>query len=124
VSFDPSCLIEALKDWANEIAKRYDSPVYLVGSALTKSNPRDVDVAVILKDSDFFKRFGCNWVEAVEKVGTRWVKWNDEMIQIFHEFNIPDINLDFKVESVSWSELLENHGLKLRIDDATTNSVT
>jgi hypothetical protein len=110
-------LAKALRRWANEIAKRYDSPVYLVGSALTKPNPRDVDVIVILSDEAFFKRYGCNWFEAVEKTGTNWVKWNDEMIEVFHAFTIPSILLDFKVESISWSDILHPTKPAIRIDE-------
>jgi hypothetical protein len=40
------------------MAARYNAPVYLVGSALAKANPRDIDVRVTLSEEHFTARFG------------------------------------------------------------------
>jgi hypothetical protein len=40
------------------VAREEKASVYLVGSALTKSRPRDVDVAVIIPTATFEERFG------------------------------------------------------------------
>lgn len=46
-----------LRRWANGLRAFYGAPVYLVGSALRKRKPRDVDVRLRLSDADFFKRY-------------------------------------------------------------------
>ena len=48
-----------LRREANQIAMLYGGcPVYLVGGALTDSNPRDLDVVVILPDELFVATYG------------------------------------------------------------------
>lgn len=48
----------ALRAWAQRVADAEVAPVYLVGSALTKSRPRDLDVSIILSHDRFVARFG------------------------------------------------------------------
>jgi hypothetical protein len=48
----------ALLNWAHDMRERYHAPVYLVGSALRKRDPRDVDIRIRLTDKDFGVRYG------------------------------------------------------------------
>lgn len=47
-----------LRAWAQRVADHEQAPVYLVGSALTKSHPRDLDVSIIVPHDRFVARFG------------------------------------------------------------------
>ena len=47
-----------LRAWAQEVADQEQAPVYLVGSALTKTRPRDIDVSIILPHDRFVAQFG------------------------------------------------------------------
>lgn len=47
-----------LRRWAQRVADHEGAPVYLVGSALTKRRPRDVDVSIILPHDAFVAKFG------------------------------------------------------------------
>jgi hypothetical protein len=57
-----------LHGWANQIAARFNQPVYLVGSALVEEKPRDTDVVVILTDEEFLARYGMSGL-ATQKIG-------------------------------------------------------
>lgn len=47
-----------LRRWAQRVADHEQAPVYLVGSALTKRRPRDLDVSIILPYERFVAKFG------------------------------------------------------------------
>jgi hypothetical protein len=47
-----------LREWAQRVADHENAPVYLVGSALKKSHPRDLDVSIILPTDRFVAQFG------------------------------------------------------------------
>lgn len=47
-----------LRRWAQRVAREHGVSVYLVGSALTKARPRDVDVAVVWPVDEFVRLFG------------------------------------------------------------------
>lgn len=47
-----------LRRFGAYMAARFHAPVYLVGSALTKANPRDIDVRVVLSEDHFKARYG------------------------------------------------------------------
>lgn len=48
-----------LRIHANHLAARYyGCPVYLVGSALAESDPRDVDVVIVMPDDLFVRVYG------------------------------------------------------------------
>ena len=51
-------LFLALRAWAQGVAAQEQAHVYLVGSALYKSPPRDVDISVVLPRAEFERRFG------------------------------------------------------------------
>jgi hypothetical protein len=47
-----------LRRFAQYMAARFNAPVYLVGSALRKANPRDIDVRIVLSEKHFKARYG------------------------------------------------------------------
>lgn len=47
-----------LRRWAQRVADAEQAPVYLVGSALAKRRPRDLDVSIILPHDRFVAQFG------------------------------------------------------------------
>ena len=47
-----------LRGWAQRVAEAEHAPVYLVGSALSQTVPRDVDVSIVLSRAEFEQRFG------------------------------------------------------------------
>ena len=47
-----------LRAWAQRVADHERAPVYLVGSTLTKTRPRDVDVSIIVPHARFVAQFG------------------------------------------------------------------
>jgi hypothetical protein len=47
-----------LREWAQRVALDHGVGVYLVGSVLTKTLPRDVDVAVVWPEAEFVRLFG------------------------------------------------------------------
>ncbi len=47
-----------LRRWAQRVADAEGAPVYLVGSALTKRRPRDLDVSIIVPHDRFVAQFG------------------------------------------------------------------
>lgn len=51
-------MLRKLRAWAQKTADAFGYPVYLVGSVLSKSCPRDVDVAIIIPVAEFERRFG------------------------------------------------------------------
>ena len=48
----------ALRSWAKDVAAKYGAQVYLVGSALDKTEPRDIDLAIVLPLAEFETRYG------------------------------------------------------------------
>ena len=47
-----------VREWAQEVAIKEGYPVYLVGSTLWKTWPRDLDVSMLMPLSDFEARYG------------------------------------------------------------------
>lgn len=45
---------------AQRTADRFGYPIYLVGSVTYKEVPRDIDISVIMPESDFIEMFGDN----------------------------------------------------------------
>ncbi len=44
--------------WARHMAARYNGRVYLTGSVLRNPAPRDVDVRIVVQDTEFAARYG------------------------------------------------------------------
>lgn len=45
-------------DWADRFAARYGGPVYLVGSALERVWVSDLDIRIVLDESDLYRLYG------------------------------------------------------------------
>ena len=78
---------------------RYGYPIYLVGSALEKPNPRDTDLRIVIPDVEFFDRFG-----------PRDDRWYDEMAKQNRQINkgIGRLNVDFQIQSESQAHKYQN----------------
>ncbi len=114
-------LARLLSSFANQTAARFNSPVYLVGSALHSAISRDVDIVVILTDIQWKQRYGIglfehenqnefpsialvNYWKDIAKI-SKWVSDNYE------------INIDFKIqnESLVRAREFDKHD-RLRLD--------
>lgn len=47
-----------IREFAQELANKEGYPVYLVGSVLYKSHPRDIDISIIMPVDKYEERFG------------------------------------------------------------------
>jgi hypothetical protein len=96
-----------LHGWANQIAARFNRPVYLVGSALREAKPRDTDVVVILPDEEFRARYGLSGLEtqmlgdAVENTARFWADVAKLSAWCNQHHGNGSLNVDFKVQDES-----------------------
>lgn len=68
------CAWVKLRRFGAYMAARFNAPVYLVGSALRKSHPRDIDVRVVLTEEHFKARYGIDsdgWLQ--EGPSQKWI---------------------------------------------------
>lgn len=121
-------LAPLLHGWACQIAARFNSPVWLVGSALREVRPRDVDVIVTLPDEQFFRRYGLSGL-GTQMIGDarddgRHTRYWQDMAKLtgwadFHHGN-HSLNLDFKVQDESQvSARRYDPSLRVRLDTLT-----
>lgn len=85
-----------LHQWAYAVKQVFGGSVYLVGSALTEKNTRDVDVVCILDDEEFQRVFGSD-------DGSEW-NWRWAGICIaFSEWGRSQtgLNIDFKYQALT-----------------------
>jgi hypothetical protein len=92
--------------WANYMRGYYGFPIYLVGSALNKTMPRDIDVCCIIPDDLFCKRYHIDNIEqhVSKKISGIWNnshwRWSDDIIKkTYHGWDFTHMNIDFKVIS-------------------------
>jgi hypothetical protein len=93
-----------LHRWANGIYGLYGVPVYLVGSALSDSNPdpRDWDVRITLPDKEFAVRFGDPQAWVTEGATGIWTRvrwhWADECVKRAKSgWYACRLNIDFQI---------------------------
>ena len=107
-----------LSKWACQIAGRFNSPVYLVGSALYKEYPRDVDVVVILSNQDFVNRYGfsCDKTQDIkDDPDESYLRyWNDVAKLTGWASGYHNLNLDFKIQDRAEAERFL--GDRIRLD--------
>ena len=94
------------QDWTHQIARRYNAPVYLVGSAIRRSDPRDIDIRVILSDEAFEARYGSvqDWMAQGEsgQWGEIRQRWAEECETITEQARRQlGIEIDFRIEPQS-----------------------
>lgn len=90
------CAWVKMRRFAAYMAARFNAPVYLVGSALHKANPRDIDIRVVISDEHFKARYGID--------SNGWLRdgppqpWIDEMGKFCEqETTLQRLPVDFQV---------------------------
>lgn len=108
-------IADKMKVWARDTVMRFGRPVYLVGSALEESHPRDIDVRVVLSDEEFDARWGNpkDW----HVRGEGWRQYAFDMGKLCKQGSRRlMLNLDFQVQRFSSTK--EYAGKRcLRLDD-------
>lgn len=61
-----------IREWAQEVANLEGYPIYMVGSALWKTYPRDIDISMIIPVADFEERYG--EIPTAETSETEWLR--------------------------------------------------
>ena len=114
----------SLRPWARQMAARFGYPVFLVGSSLEVPSPRDVDVRVILPDSDFESRYGIHWATWTSALwyGTESAAqmrdYASDMASVSREAARElRLNIDFGVHPASIVKMLWPEHKRLRLDD-------
>lgn len=93
---------KALETWSKRLKRRFGTQIYLVGSALHKSDPRDYDVRVLLSKSRFAALYGDEdqWIEEGRSghwSGMRW-RWSADCVKYARSAALAtDLNVDFQV---------------------------
>ena len=93
-----------LRNAAKIAANNIGYPVYLVGSSLSKSLPRDIDISVIIPLKDYEKLFG-KIPEKLEDIYVHMANaWNKSFnsIQDLHFCLIETHHLDIKICPDTW----------------------
>jgi hypothetical protein len=97
--------------WANYMRGYYGFPIYLVGSALTKKMPRDIDVCCIIPDALFCQRYHIEDIQqhVSKKISGIWNdehwRWSDDVMKkVYHGWDFTHMNIDFKVISEAESK--------------------
>jgi hypothetical protein len=120
-------------NWAcRPIRDAFGSPPYLVGSALTRPDFRDIDIRLILDDEVVASMFGPNPVDEIAKDGvimpreiweaTRHLRFQGDRAQIRLLLNIalsdliakaanPPAPIDFQIQSMTEANVAE-HGIR------------
>jgi hypothetical protein len=93
---------------ANAIAARYGAKVWLVGSALSKKNPRDYDVRVILRDEDLQRLFGADLDWGIKRDNLKQSRIYSSSMQL---------PLDFQLQTREVARRYSSHP-KMRLDKA------
>lgn len=113
--YDKICIM------ANRLAGYYYSPVYLVGSVLTKKDFNDVDIVVVLSDENFERRYGSIKQYQLENDMPRGLdvrkKWAEDCYKRWKIIsNFTGLNIDFKTQSKTIASQHKNKP-HLRLDD-------
>lgn len=95
-----------LREWAQEVANADGNPVYLVGSALWKPYPRDIDISIIMPLLDFEKRYGVipDNEEELKKYTARseyWHSWSNYKMVLEHRIRYA-FRCDVKIQPDAW----------------------
>jgi hypothetical protein len=118
-------LASILCGFGSDLYARYGHPAYLVGSGLQSTDIhsiwqlRDVDIVCVLPDDEFFNRFGADWqhVQGGLSTARRWLAECGKMGRQAAG-SLSNMNVDFKVQSESWTQARHAGKPRLRIDRA------
>lgn len=93
-----------LREWGKITANKIGYSVYLVGSALHKEFPRDIDIVIIIPLNEYEKMFvqltETNWSEILAKAFNYYVNLYFECEDILGESGL--VPLDFKIYPENW----------------------
>jgi len=97
-----------IREWAQEVANIEGYPVYLVGSALWKTYPRDIDISMLMPLTDFEARYG----EIPKDDEEAFKGWVAHETQSYHDaapYNMTlqerihySQRIDFKIQPDTW----------------------
>jgi hypothetical protein len=110
-----------LRRYANIISGKFALPVYLVGSALTKEDPRDYDLRVKIPNKEFEKRYFCDSAEQwmlrfqsglYDESNWLWAKDNVKITK--RGWTFCRLNIDFQAyPACYWKKYEKERKLKL-----------
>lgn len=118
--------------FANEMAGVYQSPVYLCGSALSKPDPRDIDIRIQLDDTDFALRYAgamnaeeaiIRWVSQGQSGAWTQLRWRwsaDCTKRCRRAWKLTNLNIDFQVYPATWCAEHYANAPRLRLDEMPT----
>lgn len=94
--------------FAERMAEEYGAPVLLVGSALEKEAPRDIDLRIKLPDEAFHERYGSVPVWIAEGETGQWTGiregWSNDCTFWTHQgWDETGLLIDFQVYPLSWA---------------------
>lgn len=100
--------------WANQLAGRFNAPVWIVGSALLTENPRDIDILVVISDIEFKNRYYTSCYDVYRTINPH-KKYFQDMAKLgaWAHKNISG-NIDLKVQDESFNKMFKDK-LRLRI---------
>jgi hypothetical protein len=130
-------LVPRLRGLANLWVGRFGegTEVYLVGSALVKEHPVDVDVSIILPDATFIQRYGVSFVQGKSETNEDRVRdffalqydpnwpvelrrWGRETAKVTGHLDVfTGIAVDLKIQAASHAARWYAHKPRLRLDD-------
>lgn len=94
------------REWAQEVATREGYPVYLVGSALWKPYPRDLDLSMLLPLDDFEVRYGEIPLDEEKRKGYlvhgRFYADAGRHQIVLQERLLYTLRVDFKIQPSAW----------------------
>lgn len=109
---------------ANYYAAYYGTEVWLVGSALVKDDPRDIDIRLILSDEEMYRFYGRPIPPAEEQkiLGETFKRWewrqlSDQLKRNRKMGNYGGYPIDFQIQSLAEAAAFEKFP-RIRLDDA------
>jgi len=96
-----SWFVEAFARAADGLAKLYGAPIWLVGSALTKERPRDIDIRIVLCECEMRRRYGTRFPQIQHGGYTLW-EWRravDNIKQSRALMNYGGYPIDLQIQS-------------------------
>jgi hypothetical protein len=114
---------QSLRLIGNRMRGLYGVPVFLVGSALRQDNddPRDIDIRMMLSESDFARRYGDPQKWSDEGSTGRWTRirwrWSDDCVKLSRDaWAHTRLNCDVQVYPKRHADLLYKKKRRVRID--------
>ena len=91
-----------IQEAAQEVANKIGYAVYLVGSALKKHNPRDIDLSIIIPYEEFIKKYDIkDGDSAASCIGAAWYGSFDD-IEPLLRFGFDEYKIDLKITPNNW----------------------